>query len=69
MTKVEQDITDSFDEMASYVRGELPCETYPFQEPDIGHYPGWLTALVWIGLWALGMAPIILALYLTWSWI
>jgi hypothetical protein len=68
MTKVEQDITAAFDEMASYVRGELPREN-PFPEPDIGRYPGWLTALVWIGLWGLGMMPIIFALYLTWSWI
>ena len=27
-------------------------DEYP--EPDVGHYPGWLTFLIWAGLLAIG---------------
>lgn len=29
-------------------------------------YPGWLTALIWLGLFALGWVPIIAVVYLVW---
>jgi len=27
-----------------------------YPEPDVGHYPGWLTFLIWAGLLAIGYA-------------
>jgi hypothetical protein len=64
--------TNTIEAMKASRRGEVKTFTTPadfmksLEEPDIGHYPGWLTAIVWIGLLALGWAPIIAVIYLVW---
>lgn len=67
--KVGEDLVEAFEEMAAYMRGEVQCESYHIPEPDVGHYAGWVTALIWVGLLAMCWAPVIGAVYLTWSWI
>jgi hypothetical protein len=54
------------DELAAIATNRQPDDPgiSQYQEPDVGHYPGWLTAICWLGPTAAFWA--VIALLITW---